>query len=146
MEEIMGGLSFIDVLCEELSEAAQRRGIRINECYESGGEVHVSFPGIREAEEFVRLAVPVEDRGPGSLYDRCTSSCVSLVAIATEHGDGEVSELTDDERNAVAQAIDTGWTWQVHPDVQDAWVGWHVAVDMSPADAQTVIAHLNVGA
>lgn len=145
MEEIMGGLSFIDVLCEELSEAAQRQGVRVNECYESDGEVHVSFPDIREAEEFVRLGVPMADTGPGSLYDRATSSCVSLAVIAVQHTGGELDDLTDEEREAVAQAMDAGWAWQIHPSVIGARVAWHAAVDVPAIDAQAVIAYLNAG-
>ena len=118
MEEIMGGLSFIDVLAEELEEAIRARGIRLQECYAVGERVHVNLyqDGIREAEEFVRLAVTGLDRTPGSLYDRATSGCVSLSSIAESYaGEGgmpsDSEELSAAEREAVVQAMEAGWDW-----------------------------------
>lgn len=150
MEEIMGGMTFADILAEELDEAVRRRGVRTHECYANGGLVHLHLDGIREAEAFVSLAVTSPDRAPGSLYDRASSGCVSLSAIAESYaGEGGVPDSEDElsaaEREAVSQAMDEGWDWQVHPVMTGQRVVWHVAVELSAADAQTVIASLNAG-
>jgi hypothetical protein len=76
-----------------------------------------------------------EDETPGSLYDRATSSCVTLASFVLS---GETP--SDDQLRA---AIASGWKWNVHPAMSGRRMGWHVAVEMTAADANQLTANLN---
>lgn len=146
MDELLNSNILADILAEELGRAMRARGIRYNECYPSGDEVHISFESLREAEELIRLGLPDTEPVPGSMYDRATSGCVSIAALAIRHVEAGVDDdepMTDAEYEEVRAVMDAGWTWQIHPNVVGNTVGWHSAVDMSVEDAQAITVHLN---
>jgi len=123
---------------EELAAAFDRAGVSyIAVTYgdeESSTPVGVAFNGIQDAGKAVELGVPVDDT-IGGFYDRVTSNCLTLTALAQD----DVPE--DDAR--VAEALESGWSWVIHPDRLNGRKGWHVSVDMSVADAQQLTANLN---
>lgn len=141
MNEHMTGMDWTtpeylgNITAEELSAALDRADIGFVGCgYDEGQGVSIAFNGIEEAGAMVTLGVPVEE-APGSFYDRATASCLTLTAFAAE----DVPE--DDPR--IGAALDTGWTWIVHPDRLNGRKGWHVSVEMSADDAQQLTANLN---
>lgn len=125
-----------NLAAEELGHALSVRGISWRTCFgDEDGTVSLAFGQLRDAETMLTLAVP-GPTGPGTLYDRVTSGCVSLAALAEAKGD----DASEDEVGAI---LDAGWSWMVHPDMRSHVAGWHVTVGMSTADANTVTARLN---
>lgn len=124
-----------NVVAGELLAAMEHMGIGVDACYSLDGDhVTVSFQDIRDAETMMSLGVTADAR-PGSLYDRATSSCVTLTAMAA------ADEPPDD--GDVENALDAGWTWSVHPVMIGRRADWHVSLDLSPEDATRVTANLN---
>jgi hypothetical protein len=123
------------VAAEELGLAMAQLGIGFADLYGGGdGMVTVNFQGPADAESLLTLALS-EDETPGSLYDRATSSCVTLASFVLS---GETP--SDDQLRA---AIASGWKWNVHPAMSGRRMGWHVAVEMTAADANQLTANLN---
>ncbi len=131
-----------NLAAEELSIALATRGIGWNSCYADEDQddtycVSLSLSGIRAAETLLALAVPGHS-GPGSLYDRATGSCLTITQMA---GDAGTSDRV--QADNVRNAINAGWVWMIHPDMQGHTPGWHVSVTIPVADANTVTARLN---
>jgi hypothetical protein len=127
-----------EVIGEELSHALQRVGVQFIgvACADAGDEISVAFRSIEDATRAIDLGVPYVDQ-LGGFYDRATSSCLTLSALAAE-------DVHPDDRR-VADALDTGWTWVIHPDRSGPGnrMAWHASVDMTPSDAQQLTANLN---
>jgi len=127
-----------NLAAEELHRALGRVGIRALVTSDTDGtHVDVSFHGLSGAEALMTLAVP-QDETRGSLYDRATSSCLTL---------GDVNQLpfeTEEEMvTAVRDAVDAGWVWTIHPSMTGRAAGWHAAVTIPVSDASLVTATLN---
>lgn len=129
-----------DVVASELNKALRLTGAVTLDCYADDGVVRVTFADLRDAETMMAVGVSNHSGGPGSLYDRATSSCVTLTTLAAGD-DGSGSRGLDE--GDVEAALDAGWGWLVHPDMQGRRMNWHVAVDMPIADAVQVTANLN---
>lgn len=124
-----------DIAAEELARALDLTGIGfLGATGDDDGDVLVAFQQLADAEALMTLAVP-QSTAVGSLYDRATSSCLTMAAL----GDAEV-EPSDEQ---VEHAINTGWTWTIHPAMRGRRMGWHVHVNLSAADANQVTANLN---
>lgn len=118
---------------DELAKAMDANGIGYNSCYGADdGDVGVSFVHISDAELLMSRSM-VSDETPGSLYDRASASCVTLSGLAGQ----------DVPEERIEGIIDAGWLWVVHPSMKGRWMGWHVHVEMSSADAFAVVASLN---
>ena len=120
---------------EELALALKAAGIQVLDCFGDADGVNIAFGGLKPAEALLTIVADGQN-GPGSLYDRAASSCVTLTALAHEHGDDVPDE-------ALAEAFRNGWDWVVHPHMQGRVMGWHVSVTVPAADANTVTAKLN---
>lgn len=125
-----------DLAADELNSVMASLGIGFMACVadHSDDTVAIAFAEIEDAEAFMTLGVTQEDE-LGSLYDRATSSCLTLMSIAAE---GEADAV-----DQVEAAIDAGWTWQIHPAMIGRRMGWHVRLDMPVSDATTVAANLH---
>lgn len=118
------------VVAEELQRALGQHGIHVHDVEGDEDGVHASFADLRHAETMLALAVEGAD-GPGSLYDRVSTGCVTM------------ADLPEADEAVIAHVLDTSWTWMVHPAMSGRFVGWHVSVTMPSADANTVTARLN---
>lgn len=124
-----------NVAAEELGQAMTKMGLGfLGTVGDEDGNVTVAFPSLRDVEALMVLAVPA-DHTPGSLYDRASASCVTLSSYAA---DGV--EPTPD---VIAQAVDAGWMWAIHPHMVARRMDWHVSVDLPTSDANQVTANLN---
>lgn len=123
------------VAAEELSAALDAHGIRVRYVTAAGLDVDVAFGALRDAEVMMTLAFD-GNGGPGSLYDRATSSCLSITELAAQYG----ADVPD---GRLEVAFKLGWDWQVHPDMHGRRMGWHISVTMSHSDANAVTAALN---
>lgn len=124
-----------NVAAEELARALELTGIGfMGTAGDEDGDVSVAFNSLADAEALMTLAVP-QNIATGSLYDRATSSCLTMAAFV-ESG----TEPTDAQ---IEHAIRTGWTWTIHPAMRGRRMGWHVSVDIPAADANQVTANLN---
>lgn len=121
-----------NLAAEELAQAAGHHGIELTASGHDG-RVSVSFHDLRDAETLVSLGL--EEAGPGTVYDRATGSCVTIMT-KLDAGD----ELTDEQMDAV---FSSSWVWGVHPHMVGRRMGWHVSVMMSDQDANAVTANLN---
>lgn len=124
------------VAADELKAALDAHGILTHGVAAEGLDVDVSFVGLRDAETALTLAVDGSG-GPGSLYDRATSGCITTTALAAEHPDHDVPDA------AIEAAFRAGWDWVIHPDLNGRRAGWHVSVTMPHSDANTITATLN---
>lgn len=122
-----------NLAADELAQAAGHHGIGLTAFGHDDGHVSVSFHDLRDAETLMSLGV--EEAGPGTVYDRATGGCATVMATADAGGD-----LTDEQMDAV---ISSGWVWDVHPNMVGRRMGWHVSATMSDQDANTVTANLN---
>lgn len=120
---------------EELALALDAVKLVVIDCFGDEDGVNIAFPGLAAAEAFMTLSVAV-DPNPGSMYDRATSSCVSLSALAEQHQGDVPDEL-------LAKAFAEAWDWTVHPHMTGRVMGWHVSVTLPAADANTITATLN---
>lgn len=123
------------VAADELSAALDAHGIHVRGVVASGLDVDVSFTTIRDAETMLTLSMDGSG-GPGSLYDRATSSCLTVTELASTYG-------TDVPGGRLEAAFRMGWDWQVHPDMHGRRMGWHISVTLAHTDANTVTAALN---
>lgn len=124
-----------NVAAEELAIALSLTGIGfMGTAGDEDGDVSVAFNSLADAEALMTLAVP-QNVDAGSLYDRATSSCLTMTALA------ELAERPSDEQ--IEHAIRDGWTWTIHPAMRGRRMGWHVSVDIPAADANQVTANLN---
>lgn len=124
-----------NVAAEELAAALDMIGIGfMGTAGDEIGDVSVAFHSLADAEALMTLAVPQDDN-QGSLYDRATSSCLTMAALA------EAEERPSDE--VIEHAVRAGWTWTIHPAMRGRRMGWHVSVDIPAADANQVTANLN---
>lgn len=124
-----------NVAAEELARALDLTGIGfMGTAGDEDGDVSVAFNSLADAEALMTLAVP-QNTAVGSLYDRATSSCLTMAAFA-ESG-------VDPSEESVEHAIRAGWTWTIHPAMRGRRMGWHVSVDIPAADANQVTANLN---
>lgn len=122
-----------NISAEELGIALRLHGVRALNVGTDEDGVSVAFVSLRDAETLLTLATDGTG-GPGSLYDRVSSSCVTLSAMA------DSGEPTQDQ---VGAALDGGWVWMVHPDMSGRRVGWHVTATMPSDDANQLTATLN---
>lgn len=139
MMESMGSMEdtehWANVAAEELARALDLTGIGfMGAAGDEDGEVSVAFNSLADAEALMTLAVP-QNVDAGSLYDRATSSCLTITALT------EQDERPSDEQ--IQTAIRAGWTWTIHPAMRGRRMGWHVSVDIPAADANQVTANLN---
>lgn len=117
---------------DELSRALEAHGIGAYDVDVAGEDgVSLALSGIRSAETLLTLAID-GPAGPGTLYDRATSSCVTL---------SELDEDAPDE--SVDESLDAGWLWVIHPAMSGRVVGWHVHLTLPAADANRLTARLN---
>jgi hypothetical protein len=123
-----------NLAAEELGKAFTLVGIGVTHIAADEGDVIVYFDAIEDAEAMMTLAVG-SDNVLGGLYDRATSSCITLGTW-----DAEQAEPTQSEVEAV---INAGWTWQIHPTMNGRRMGWHVRLDLPHADANQLTANLN---
>lgn len=127
------------VAADELGSAMAQFGIRFNGCdVAEDGDIRINFQSLRDAETLLTLAVD-SDGTLGGFYDRATSSCLTL----SEMAEVEASTGQSPDRADLDRAIDAGWVWDIHPSMYGRRVGWHVAVDVPPADANQLTANLN---
>lgn len=120
---------------EELALALKAAGIEVLDCFGDEDGVNIAFGGMPGAEALLTI-IANGDQGPGSLYDRAASSCLTLSKLAVEH-DGDVPE------EALAAAFRQAWDWTIHPHMRGRIMGWHVSVTLPAYDANTVTASLN---
>lgn len=120
-----------NISAEELARALDLHGIQAYNVGADEDGVTVSLAGIRSAETLLTLTLEGTDQ-PGTLYDRATSSCVTLSALGEDATEGQV-----------ADAFEAGWTWMIHPDMTGRRVGWHVHLTLPAADADQLTARLN---
>lgn len=139
MMESMGPVDdtghWANVAAEELARALELTGIGfMGSAGDEDGDVSVAFNSLADAEALMTLAVP-QSTVLGGLYDRATSSCLTMASLAdsNERPEGE----------AIEHAILAGWTWTIHPAMRGRRMGWHVSVDIPAADANQVTANLN---
>jgi len=133
-EELFGTTDVAGASAAELGEAMLYHGISFHECCViSPSRIQVIFNDIRDAETLMTLGVG-ESEGRRTLYDRSTASCVSLNAI------GRSGNVDPDEIEA---AVDAGWSWDIHPNMNGRRMDWHVGVSLSVADANQITANLN---
>jgi hypothetical protein len=124
-----------NIAAEELARALDLTGIGfMGTAGDEDGDVSVAFNSLADAEALMTLAVP-QSAAIGGLYDRATSSCLTMASFA------EAVEPPSDEQ--IEHAIVTGWTWTIHPNMRGRRMGWHVSVDIPAADANQVTANLN---
>lgn len=127
-----------EMTAEELGRALTATGVAHIGCgYSTDGDdrqVSIAFTGIRDAERMVTLAVPYDAR-PGTFYDRAVASCITLTDL------GARDDVPTDAE--VADAVDRGWLWTIHPDRSSGRFNWHTSVDMGLTDAQQLTANLN---
>lgn len=124
-----------NVAAEELARALDLTGIGfMGTAGDEDGDVSVAFNSLADAEALMTLAVP-QNIATGSLYDRATSSCLTMSSFA------ELSDRPTDE--VIEAAIRAGWTWTIHPAMRGRRMDWHVSVDIPSADANQVTANLN---
>lgn len=124
-----------NVAAEELGEAMTKLGIGFMGVHgDEDGDVTVAFHQLADAEALMTLGVG-SDEQPGSLYDRATASCVTLLTYVR---DG--IEPTDEQ---IETAIRSGWTWTIHPAMTGRRMAWHARVDIPAADANQLTANLN---
>lgn len=120
---------------EELALALTAAGIQVLDCFGDEDGVSIAFGGLAPAEALLTI-VADGSKGPGSLYDRAASSCVTLSHLAQQH-DGDVPD------EALAEAFRAAWDWTVHPHMSGRVMGWHVSVTLPAYDANTLTATLN---
>lgn len=125
-----------NIAADELQRALTRAGLSATDVTGTGeGRVFVRFRGLPDAEAFLSLAL-TQDPRQGTLYDRASASCGTLNAIWELDDEERASQLAD-------EAMESGWTWLMHPHLRGRTVGWHVAADMPHPDANAVTAALN---
>lgn len=124
-----------NIAAEELAKSLERQGIRaLAVTSDDEGGVTVILPGLPEASAMLTLGVRQSEERR-SLYDRVTSSCLTL---------GDLSAVDGDTEDAQDAAMDAGWTWMIHPNMSGRAVSWHVMVSIrDAADAATFAANLN---
>lgn len=120
-----------NISAEELARALDMHGIQAHNVGADEDGVTVSFAGLRSAETLLTLTLEGTDQ-QGSLYDRATSSCVTLSNLPDDATDGDV-----------ADAFASGWAWIIHPHMTGRVMGWHVSVTLPAADADQLTARLN---
>lgn len=124
-----------DVAAEELAIALDKAGIGFASVDGgSDGDVSITFNSLADAEALMTLTM-CETGLIGGLYDRATSGCLTM-ADFVHRG----YEPTDEE---IKRAVDSSWTWTIHPAMSGRSMGWHVHADMPAADANQVTANLN---
>lgn len=129
-EEYLGNMG-----ADELEAAMDKLGIRtVMVAYTGDGQVSVHFGTLADAEALMTLGVGGHG-GPGSLYDRATSGCLTLTEM-----DRNGQTIDPD---VVSLALMASWEWTVHPDMQVRRMGWHAAVSMTVADANQITVNLN---
>lgn len=126
-----------DVAADELAKALEAHGIRHTGSDGDGDDatVTVGLASIRDAETLLSLVFE-GPAGPGTMYDRATSSCVTLTQLDDDLDDDTMSKLVGD-------AFENGWTWMIHPTMSGRVVGWHTSVTIPFADVFLVTARLN---
>lgn len=137
MDSFLSNEDLNNLAAEELAGALMAHGIKTRDVFGDGDGVNVSFGGLRDAETMLTLAM-AED-GPGTLYDRAASSCVTLTELAHAEEDSGVEV----DESAITRAFRDGWTWMVHPDMRGRVVSWHTSACMSADDAMQVASRLN---
>ncbi|ALO79409.2 hypothetical protein [Streptomyces phage phiSAJS1] len=120
---------------EELALALKAAGIEVLDCFGDEDGVNIAFGSMPGAEALLTIVADGK-QGPGSLYDRASSSCITLSQLAQEHN-GDVPD------EAVAEAFRAAWDWTIHPHMRGRIMGWHVSVTMPAYDANTITATLN---
>lgn len=120
-----------NISAEELARALDLNGIRAHNVGADEDGVTVHLAGIRDAEALMTLTQESTQQ-TGTMYDRATGSCLSLSALDDNapHGD-------------VANVIDAGWVWVIHPHMSGRVTGWHVSVTFPVSDADQMTARLN---
>lgn len=142
MEEFEEDRRDIHVAGEELIYAMRRNGIRATVLEDlDDDKVTVALDGIRDAELLLTLAFDGPD-APGSMYDRATSGCVSMLESSTSHphrhdaSDQQVAREID-------ALVDASWAWVMHPEMSSRRVDWHIVLVLPVADTFAVTANLN---
>lgn len=127
------------VAAEELGTALRKQNIGSAEVTDDDDRVAIDFRNLAEAELLLTLLFR-QPAGPGTLYDRATSSCVTASALADQYGADAPGPLLQD-------AFEAAWRWDIHPAMTDSRaVVWHASVSLSADDAMTAAAALNSGA
>jgi hypothetical protein len=123
-----------DISADELKRALEAHGVQAPQCDGDEDGVTVHLADVRDAELMMSLVFEGTDVA-GTLYDRAVCCCVTLTNMA-QAGAG-LSEMQ------LAEALNRGWVWVMHPEMQGRRVGWHIVVTMLPDDACQVAARLN---
>ena len=127
------------VAAEELGTALRKLNLGYADCTDDDDRVALDFHDLSEAAVLLTILFR-NPAGPGTLYDRATSSCVTINNLSDRYGD-------DVPRTALQHAFGEAWIWQVHPAMTESRVvQWHAGVTMSGDDAMAVAAALNSGA
>lgn len=135
MEEITDTGYWANIAAEELARALVLNGIGfMGVGGDDDGNVDIAFKSINDAEALMTLAVESNET-LGGLYDRATSSCLTMASFGER--DGDVSDAEIDF------AIRQGWRWTIHPAMHGRRMGWHTSVTLSAGDANTITANLN---
>lgn len=138
MDEFMRDGALGDLAAEELAAALKAHGIRVNgEVFADEDGVNVALGSLRDAETL--LALTMAEGGPGTLYDRATSSCVTLTKLSK---DADATGVEPHEWE-VAAAFRAGWNWLIHPEMRGRVVGWHITVCIPQDDAMALASRLN---
>lgn len=137
MDEFMTDGSLGDLAAEELAAALKAHGIFVHPVFADEDGVNVALGGLRDAETL--LALTIAEDGPGTLYDRATSSCVTLTKLSK---DADATGVEPHEWE-VAAAFRAGWKWLIHPEMSGRVVGWHITVCIPPDDAMALASRLN---
>lgn len=125
-----------NITAEELRTVLDRLGVNVVHSFvDDDGLVNIVFNDIRDAEAMVSLGVTATAR-PGTLYDRASACCVSLMELAAADG--------SPDRDDVDELLRDGWKWTVHPVMIGRRMDWHVSVEMNTEDAQQLTANLNI--
>lgn len=126
------------VAAEELGTALRKQNIGSAEVTDDDDRVAIDFRSLAEAELMLLLLFR-QPAGPNTMYDRATSGCVTVSALADRYG-------ADAPAGALQAAFEAGWRWDVHPAMSDGRaLGWHTSVTLSADDAMTAAALLNSG-
>lgn len=126
-DEFLGSIA-----AEELGKALVRAGVNIVQTACDGdGDIHIYFASLKDAEAMMVLAL--REDGPGTLYDRASDNCVSLMALPEDAPPETVDKLMHDG----------GWTWNIHPHMRGRRMNWHLKVYMTTSDANELTALLN---
>lgn len=121
------------IAAEELGNAMTNHGIgHLGINVVDADTLYMSFVELADAEAMMTLGV-TSDEVLGGLYDRSTSSCLSMSYLTD--ADASDEEFEDAEAR--------GWTWHIHPAMRGRRMDWHVSLTLPALDANAVTANLN---